>query len=258
MFGPISCSGPLRLAVDEAAEWTTTGVTTALVGAGVTVTETKPVMKQVTIQMAKAISLVHVSEELDADDPSFAGYIWKRLGQKIKGAVENSVIRGTGVNEPLGVLNSPSAIVVAAGGATLTAGNVSAMMARLLPGGYGSAFWIAHPTELAGIGALGIGIYNPNGPGGSHGTILGRPLYVSEYANVAASQGSLALVDPQGYAWGVMAPRNQTSIDFMFLQYLKSFRAVFRYGGAPLLSAVVQPRTGTNTLSHTVLMGVRA
>jgi hypothetical protein len=64
-------------------------------------------------------------------------------------------------------------------------------------------------SALVQIMGLGAGIYNPDGssPFG-YGTLVGRPLAVSEQANPLGQLGDLILVDPLGYLYALQGPRN--------------------------------------------------
>lgn len=261
-FKPLVCStNTLIIATDEASEWGSTGIVATQTAEAATITESKPAIKQVTVTLYKHAALVHISEELSEDSPAFNDYIWRRIVAKMKGLTEGALLRGDGVGEPLGLLNGPAVIAVAKEGsqtaATVNATNVAKMLGRLLPGSFSNALWIAHPTVLPQIGALGPGVYDGAGSG-PHGAIYGRPLYVSEYMNPLGQQGDIMLVDPAGYIYAVWSPTNQTSIDFLFANMMKSFRASLRFGGVPILSAPVTARTGNNTLGHAVVLAVRS
>lgn len=254
--------GLVIIPVDEAAEWTTTGLTAAQVAEGGTITESKPSMKQVTVQVHKVASLLYASEELAEDVPAFRDYGWIRLGGKVAGNVENLLLNGHGVGQPLGILKGPAVVVQAKTGsqvaATITAANVGGMVSRLLPGGFRDSFWVCSTTALAQVAQLGAGVYNPDSDRGPFGAILGRPLLVSEFLPVLGQQGDIVLVDPRCYVYCAHAPRHQTSVEFAWNQGLEAFRAVVRVGGTPLLSAVVQPVTGGNTMGSAVVLAVRS
>jgi HK97 family phage major capsid protein len=260
-FNPMpATSGLVRLAIDETAEWGAGGVTVTVVREGDTITATKGVLKRVNVLLVKVPALVHVSDDLIADSPGYARYVWAAMGRKIRNAVEAFIVSGTGQDQPLGLLNSPALVTVskeaAQSASTIVAANVSKMIARLLPRSFPQAIWIAHTSALPQVAGLGAGIFNPSG-NGPYGTILGRPLYVSEAANVLGQVGDLCLVDPTGYFYAVRGPSNSATTEFAFDQGLSSFRASLRMGGVPLLSAPVTRRIGTDTLSHVVVLEAR-
>lgn len=263
VFDPVPTrSDILRVAVDEEAEWGTAGVTANHTAEGAAVTPSKPVLKPVNCALHRVPAFVHSSEELIGRSTGFQRYVWKTLGRKIRNRVEALIVAGNGLNEPLGLLYGPAVVTVAKESsqtaATIVAANVGKMAARLLAGSFPTSIWIAHSSALPQIMALGT-IYNANGPSPfGYGTLLGRPLAVSEYANPLGSLGDLILTDPMGYLYGLDGPQQAATIEFAFDQSLDSFRASVYMGGAPLLSTPVPRRTGTDTLSHCVVLEARA
>lgn len=251
----------LRAAIDETAEWSSSGITANLIAEGEAITPTKAVLKPVNCPLYRAPALTHASSELIGRSLAYQRFVWRALARKIRNKVEAFILQGTGMNQPLGLLNGPALVTVSKEGsqatATINAANVSKMVARLLAGSFPTAIWIAHSTALAQIGQLGIGIYNASG-NGPYGTILGRPLYVSEHANPLGSLGDLILCDPEAYLYGLDGPYEAATIEFAFDQDLSSFRGTLYMGGAPLLSAPVPRRTGTDTLSCCVVLEARS
>lgn len=248
-------SNLVTVALDEEPEWSASGVAAAVTAEGGAITASKPTLKQVRVALFKVAALVHVSDEMDSDtDGSYGEYVWRRAGSKIRGKVEALLLRGTGLDEPLGLLNAPALVTQSKesgqAAATITAANVGRMVGRLLPGGFPGSFWVCHSsalTQLAGLGAIFDG-----------SKLLGRPLVISEACNVLGQAGDLLLVDPAGWLYAVEGPRNSATVAFGFDQNLRSFRAVLRIGAAPLLSAAVARRTGTDTLSHVVQLEARS
>jgi HK97 family phage major capsid protein len=93
-----------------------------------------------------------------------------------------------------------------------------------------------------------------------YGTILGRPVFVSEYAQDYNTDGDIMLVSPDGYVVAVKSGGISTaaSIHFAFDQGLQSFRATMRVGGGPLASAAVSRKNGSTTLSHVITLQARS
>ena len=93
-----------------------------------------------------------------------------------------------------------------------------------------------------------------------YGTLLGRPIHVTEYAADLTSNTSnatsfdLMLVNPDGYILAVKSGgvQSASSIHFGFDAGLQSFRATMRVGGQALLSAAVTRANGSDTLSDAV------
>jgi HK97 family phage major capsid protein len=260
-FSPVPvASDILRIALDETAEWATAGITAVLLEEGTAITPSKAVLKLASVPLYKVPALEFASGELINRSQGYQTFVWRALSRKIKNKVEAFLLQGTGMDQPLGLLNGPALVTIskesAQAAATINAANVTKMVARLLAGSFTASIWIAHSTSLVQVGQLGAGIYNPNG-NGPYGTLLGRPLYVSEHCNPLGSLGDLILCDPQGYAYGLDGPYEAATIGFAFDQDLDAFRATLYMGGAPLLSAPVARRTGTDTMSHCVVLEAR-
>jgi HK97 family phage major capsid protein len=137
------------------------------------------------------------------------------------------------------------------------------MAARMVPGGFERAFWCIHSAVLPQLWTMVLGttpIMLPDFTKSPFGTVLGRPVYVSEYASAYNSVGDLALIDPAGLGVAIRAEGIQTAatIGFAFDQGLQSFRVTMRIGVTPLLSAAVARKNGNDTMSHIVALGVRS
>jgi HK97 family phage major capsid protein len=262
-FKPVvTTSNLVIVGVDPDVEWSTTGASAAITDEGATATASVPKVEQVTAQLHKVTALVHASEEIDDTSDAYGGWVWRALGRRIRNRVEALILWGSGVNAPLGIMRGPALITVAKEStqtratSPLVAANVEKMVSRLLPGSFPGAIWVVHSTLLPAIMELGGGrLYNPDGKG-PYGTLCGRPLYVSEHCSPAGESGDLVFVDPNGWLMAVQGPRNVASVEFAFVQFLKSFRSSLRIGGAPLLRTPVARRTGSDTMGHVVCLGV--
>jgi len=106
----------------------------------------------------------------------------------------------------------------------------------------------------------GFPVYVPPGglTGAQYGTLLGRPIVMTESAPALSSAGDIVLGDFRQYLavtkGGVKADQ---SMHFYFDQNIRAFRFVMRLGGMPWLSAPVARKNGSNTLSHFVALGAR-
>lgn len=253
----------MQVGIDETAEWSEAGVTAAIVPEGGTISASKPAVGRRNVVIHAIKTLTHASEEILADNPAYADFLFRQQGRKIANRVERLIIAGTGVDEPMGILASRALLTVAKEDAqtarTIVPANPRKKLAHLLPGSYRTAIWITHTTALPEVMGLDAGIYNPDGasPFGL-GTVLGRPLAVREWANPLGTVGDLILVDPTGCLFAVEGPRNDMALGFAFDQGLSSFRVVLGMGGVPLFSAPVPRRAGTETLSHVVVLAERS
>jgi HK97 family phage major capsid protein len=260
-FEPVpASSGVVFVGLDEGAEWTGTGLTAAVTAEAGAITVSKPKLGQREIQLFKLASLTHVSGELMADSPEFAGYVLRTHGRKIGLGLENWIINGTGLGQPAGLLPSPARVTVdkeSAQGATVVAANIQKMVGRLLAGSFNRSIWIVSPSALVQVAGLGAGLYS--GSGGPAGSLLTRPVFVSEAAARLGTVGDIILTDPTRYFCATTGPRNAITIGFVFDQDLSSLRSTLRWGGCPMLSApVARADAGADTASTIVALETRS
>jgi HK97 family phage major capsid protein len=263
---PIPCpTNMITLPVDENSAHSSTGITAAWTGEAATITASKPVLKQVNINLWKVAGLVHLSDELVEDNAVTGQYALRILAKKIKNLVEAAIVAGDGVAKPLGFLNAPALVTVANAGssAVMTASDPLNMVSRLLAGSFENAFWVCHSSVLPYVWALTLGqqpVVVQDATQSPYGTLLGRPIFVSEHCKDYNTVGDFFLVSPDGYGLAMKSSglRTDTSIHFGFDAGLQSFRATLRVGGTPLLSAAVARANGSATQSHIVCLGVRS
>jgi HK97 family phage major capsid protein len=132
--------------------------------------------------------------------------------------------------------------------------------------GYGNAFWFAnHDTlpELAqmalAVGTGGAPVYMPGGFGGRPDTLLGKPIFYSEYPSTLGDAGDLILWNPTQYLEGVYQPlRSAESVHVRFVQHERAFKLWLRNAGASWWRSALTPAKGSNTLSPIVTLAARA
>jgi HK97 family phage major capsid protein len=262
LFSPIvTNSNMMTLVTDETTPHATSGITGAWTDEAGTITATKPVLKQINIPLRKVAALCHVSDELLEDSPAIGSFVAKKMGAKLSSLVSDAIVNGDGVGKPQGIANSPALVTVTRTTAhKVKAEDVTNMVARLRPGAFGKSFWLAHSSVLPQLWQMLLGtmpIYAANYKESPFGTLLGRPIHVSEYCidlTAATAHGDLYLVNPDGYVVAVKSSGVQTAatIAFGFDAGLNSFRATMRVGGQGLLSAAVARKSGSDTLSDFV------
>jgi HK97 family phage major capsid protein len=249
---------------DETTPWGTNGVRAYWQGEVSAGTQTKPVLQLNNLRLKKLMALVPVSDELLADTSALNSYLPEKIGASIQWKTNEAILYGQGGAVPYGALQSAAAITVSKDNGqstgTLTATNLANMIARLPAGSFGKAVWIMNNDVLPALFTLTLGnypIYLPNGvmPGGiqmsPYGTLLGRPIIVSQHAKSFSSTGDVNLVDLSYYqvikkAAGV---EMATSMHLYFDADATAFRAVFRMDGMSKLSAAITPANGSNKLS---------
>ena len=258
---------------DESTPWGGTGVQVqwqAEAGPG---GQSKLVIGNNAMVLHKLMGLVPITNELIEDGFAVGTYLSPLLADRITWKVNEAILFGSGVGQPLGCLTnagaagSPAIVQAKESGQatqTLDAKNITKMIQRLLVGELGHAIWIGTPDILSPLESLTVGqfpIYLPNTnlAESPYGMLKGRPLKLSEHAAAFSSQSDLSLVSLRGYrtitkSGGI---QTDTSMHLFFDADAMAIRVRFRMNGMPILSAPVTPPKSGNTRSHFVTLQAR-
>jgi HK97 family phage major capsid protein len=272
-------SNSITYPVDESPAWASSGGIRAYWdGEGVTLTQSKPALKDVTVKTHRLTALVPVTEELQQDAPAMSGYITGKAGEVLAFKLNDAIVNGTGVGMPLGILNAPCKVTVTKESSqtngTIHGRNVLRMMARMPARSYGRAVWLANQDCLPQIAGLAMDVTKADGtaagagilymtPQGlanqsSFGSILGRPIVITEACASIGTEGDLVLADLSKYLSVVRGGlKTDYSIHLWFDQAINAFRFILRMNGQPWLSAAIARKNGSNTLSHFVTLQAR-
>jgi len=257
---------------DETTPWGTNGVRAYWQGEVTAATPTKPALGLNSLRLKKLMALVPISDEMLADTSALGSYLPKKIAMSIQWKTNDAILFGAGGPLPYGALNSGAAVVVAKDASqatnTLSALNLANMIARLPEGSFPNAIWIINNNVLPALFTLTLGnypIYLPNGvqPGGiqgsPYGTLLGRPIIVSQHAKSFSSQGDVNLVDLSYYQAITKAEGIQTatSMHLYFDADATAFRTTFRMDGQSKLSQSITPNNGSLNLSPFVQLAAR-
>lgn len=265
--------------IDETTAWQTSGGILAYWDSeAATMTQSKPLLKDLTLKLNRVTCLVPVTEELLEDAPAMAGYVVGKAGEKLAFKVNDSIINGTGAGQPLGIMSAPCKVTVtkiaSQVAATVHAKNVVAMMARMPAASFARAVWLVNQDVIPQIMQLGFpvtdGTTTPVGAGAlymgpgqmqgqsAYGSLLGRPIVVTEACAALGTEGDIVLADLSKFLMAKKgAMRSDTSIHLWFDQNITAFRFVMRMNGQPWLSAPISRKNGSNTLSHFVTLQAR-
>lgn len=264
---------------DESTAWQTSGgIQTYWDGEAATMTQSKPQLRDVTVKLHRLTALVPVTDELLEDAPAMAGYVTRKAGEKMAFKVNDAIVNGTGAGQPLGILNAACTVQVSKISSqvadTIHAKNVVTMWSRLPAASQRTAVWLVNQDCLPSIYQLGFAVTDGTttnvgagalymGPGqlasgAPSGTILGRPIVVTEACPTVGDAGDIILADLSKYLTVVKgALRSDTSIHLWFDQNATAFRFVMRMNGQPWLSAAIARKSGSNTLSHFIKLEAR-
>ena len=256
---------------DETTPWGTNGIRAYWQGEASTAVATKPVLGLATLRLKKLMALVPMTDELLDDTNALSSYLPEKIANSIRWKCNESILFGAGNGVPVGAISSGATVTVAkeSGQATqtLTPANLAKMIARLPSGSFSRAVWIINNDVLPALFTLTLGnypIYLPVGnPGGiqqsPYGTLLGRPVYISQHAASFTSQGDVLLVDLKYYQTITKAGGMQTatSMHLYFDADLTAFRTTFRMDGQSKLAAAISPAKGSTTMSPFIQLGAR-
>ena len=224
-------------------------------------TETSFDFRLASLVAHKLIGYTRASDELVADSAiSFDDFISGPLGFAggIAWEEDYAFLRGTGVGQPLGIINAGCTISVPrAAGGTVTYPDLCDMLENFLPSG--SGVWIMSHTLRSDLmqlqDAAGNYIWQPNARDSNPQTLLGFPIYFTEKLPGAGTTGDCVLADLRYYLIG---DRQATTIESTKYDYWRydqtSWRVVHRYDGQPFLSTYLTSADGTSTFSPFVML----
>ncbi len=254
------------------------GVTIYRTGEGGQLTASNPTYQKIGLQLHKITGLCHITDELIEDSAiAIEADVTRKFSQAIAFVMDDDFLNGSGANQPLGVLNSanPALISVTAvagqGSSTVIAENIRDMWSRLYPAGKASSIWLANHDvfpQLFGMGlsfgTAAVPVWLPAGgiAEAPNGTLMGRPLILTEKCQSLGTAGDIALVDLSAYIVAGKsngeAPAIASSLHFKFDYGMQSFRFTMRYDGQPTWAAALTPAHSSTTLSpYLVLSGTR-
>jgi HK97 family phage major capsid protein len=267
-----TASKSVSLPKDETTPWQTTGGVQAYwQGEGATITESKVALEQSTCSINKVTALVKATDELLEDAPLMDSYLRMKVPEKLGFKVNLAIVQGTGVGQPLGILNSPGLVSVADESSqvadTLIGANVIKMYSRMWAPHRANAVWLINQdiepqllklslpgTDNDGNAVTGWGglVYMPPGglSGAPYGTLFGRPVIPTQACETLGDQGDIIFADLSQYLVALRSgenPMTDVSIHFHFDQHITSFRFTLRIGGMPLWSSTISGRDGAPT-----------
>lgn len=245
------------------------GIQSYRLGEGTAVTVSKPKIRRATLDVTKKIGVAcYVSEEQLQDATATDTILTQAMSEEVTVRTEGEVWAGIGGAENLGIMNSGALVTVAKVASqaadTIVAGNATKMNATLWAGSHRTAAWFINQMGLDQLPLMTIGdqpVYlPPTGVVGSSpfGTLLGKPVYVTEHAAVLGDVGDIVLADFSQYAIGEKA-MNQIarSMHVKFLEGEEVFRLIYRVDGLPLWNAPLTLKDGTTQVSPFVTLAAR-
>lgn len=240
---------------------------------GGAVTKSKPTFREFSQKLVKLGVVVYLTQELiDDGGQALEQYVAKKAAEEFNFMIGDALLNGTGVGQPLGMLNAPSLVSVAKesgqGAATLQAENIVKMYSRFYAPNLANSVWL-HNQDIGpqldlmtlGIGAAGIAVYMPpNGLADApFGSLRGRPLQPTEFNATLGTQGDLLLADMgQIISISKGGITQAVSMHVEFLTDQLALRFTMRLNARPWESSPITPFKGTATQSNFVALDTRA
>jgi len=250
------------------------GVSASWVEEGGALPESEAKFGRVMLIASKLVSRCDVPNELLSDSIiSFAALIDSIIPPAIAWFEDTAFVNGSGVGQPLGVLNSPALVSVTKETGqvadTIVWENIVKMYSRMLPASLNSAVWIANidtfpqlATMSLAVGTGGSAIWLNNGVVGPPMSILGRPVIFTEKVPTLGGAGvgkDISFIDFGYYLIGDRQEmRAESSMHAQFTTDQTVFRIIERVDGRGWLQSAITPQNSTNTLSPFVTLGERA
>jgi len=238
-----------------------------------TLSESEPTFSQMQLVAKKLTGYTVSSNELLSDSAiGLEAVLLQLFPQAITFFEDESFMNGTGVGQPLGILNAACKVTVAKesgqAAATILYENLNKMYSRMLPTSRARAVWIANIDTMPQLAAMSLAVGTGGsavwiGSGGAQGafpmTLWGRPIVFTEHCQTLGTEGDIYFVDPSYY---VIGDRQELSVasspHVKFTTDETVWRFVERLDGRPWLESALTPAHGSNTLSPIVTLAVRS
>lgn len=198
--------------------------------------EREPTFDQLTLTAVKYAAYVEASDELLADSiVDLPPLLSELMTSAIAYEFDRDTIRGTGIGEPLGWLNSPAAMGVPRAVANQVGlADIFQLEARFFGSNGIFLFNQSIIPQLYNLQQQNIVAWNSDLTAAVPGTLFGRPLVRTFKLPLLGTAGDLTLVDPGFYLVGeVQAITISNSIHYRFRNDVTAWRAVYRAGGTP-------------------------
>lgn len=223
-------------------------------------------VERITLELNSLMGLAYATDEILRFSPiSFAALLENGFRDEFAATVLNEKLRGTGVGEMEGILNSPALLSVdeesGQSADTILFANIKKMRARCY--GYGSAIWLYNPDTLVQLMDMaddfGRFIWQPSARDGEPDRLLGRPAFECDYCSTLGDAGDIILADWSQYLEAEMGGVEMAqSMHVRFENKEETFRfSVMNDGRGWWRSAYTPPKSST-TRSPFVTLAARA
>jgi HK97 family phage major capsid protein len=269
----------LTVPKDETTPWGGSGVQAYWEGEASAITASKPAFQSSTVRLSKLTALVPITEELLSDGPGVESWLRSKAPAVMVSKINTAIVRGTGVGQPLGILNAGCLVSVAKETSqvpdSVYAANINKMWSRMYAPNRRNAVWLINQDIESALDALGYSpsavlptaasmpLYMPSGglSASPYASLKGRPVIPIEPCSTLGDQGDIILADLSQYMMLKKAGqdiRTDVSMHLYFDQDLMAFRFIFRINGQPWWNNVITPENGSSTRSPFITLDERA
>jgi HK97 family phage major capsid protein len=238
------------------------GVVVAAVAEAGTKGETDIRFKEISLEPTEVAGWIRASDKLLRNWGAASSVISTQLRKAIAGWEDYRFLRGSGVAEPLGIINSPAKINVTRQTASqVTWQDIRTMYSRMKFGG--SPTWIASQTILPYLMQIADGGSNnlfvtayASAAGSIPATLLGFPIVFADRAPALGSEGDLILADCSYYLIkNGSGPFVEASPHVYFTSNQTVIKAFWNVDGKPWLTQPIGLEGSTsNTVSPFVVL----
>lgn len=252
---------------DESTPWGAAGVQAKWRAEGTKMDPSKLATGSELMRLHELYAFVLATGELVKDAPRLADRLTRKAGLALRYKINESIVNGTGVGQPLGWFLSSAKVQVSKessqAAATFVGANAAKMFARLINPGQG--IWYINQDVLPQLITMNIAnniVYMPPATGftgAPGGFLLGRPVIPLENCQTVGTVGDVQFVNPNGY-YAIhqgLNPDFAESMHLFFDYNVNSFRWMIRLNGQPFLSAPISPAKGSSTRAHVVVLETR-
>ena len=234
-----------------------------------------PTVRRMKLEPQELAVLVFVTDKLLNNAPAMEQYLKRAASEEIMFLVNDSIINGNGVGQPLGILNATALITISAEIGqdvdTIVLENINKMHARCHARARASAVWFVNQdvepqleqfSAVVGTGGIPVYLASPSGfPNVAEAPqqrLKGKPVRPIEYCGTLGDKGDIILANLGYYALGVRGAVNEAmSMHLRFDFAETAFRFMFAVDGQSWLQSAITPFKGTNTLAPFVTLAAR-
>jgi HK97 family phage major capsid protein len=199
--------------------------------------------------LSKAGTRIRVSNELLQDSAvGMESAINNVFGKAVSLRRALDFVGGTGVGEPMGLLNAPAlyeqAKETSQASDTIIVANILKMWERLSPAVRSRAIWLSHSSTFSqlmslalNVGTAGSALMLVDASAQPRQNLLGAPVFFTEACELLGDKGDLLLFDPQSYLYLSKGLRIDVSSHFRFDSDETEYRIILRDDGGPLYNS---------------------